>query len=369
MNPDVSSGQEEAIVLAAYRDVAHESPGAEMDARIRQAAHAVNASAAVSSSSSARRVRRWSPLLATAAVAVLAVGVTLHRPDPALEKTPALTPPAPVMQPAVQRSESVRPSNRDMGLSGNAGDHSVVAPVLGSNDASKPQEQAGTASADASSRSAADARRLESPAAAVAAPPETRRRAPAETKPKVEAEPETPIFDEPLPMAVPAPPPAPPPAAAAPADAERRRDEAFGSAESGGMAPPATSSSSADPLKSRQSTAPAAADAGEAGSSAAPESDSAVGATRLRRARAESRHGDSALPTQRQTDDRSTDEAIHAVDAASIARGLVSLEDAVRAVRDAASRGEDARAEALAAAAAEHFGRGELPPDVRVWAP
>ncbi len=359
MNPDIPSSQDESVALAAYRDSVQESPGADLDARILQAAHAANA--ARPGRTAAGRMRRWSPLLATAAVAVLAVGITLRQPHPAVSNAPSAELPAPVMQPAVQRDNSTLPSNRETVRIEQAATRS--APAVAAKSRTTEAESAATR--EDSQQSTATRGGTDSAAPArKAMPPQRPAPTPHLAPPTPEPEPETPIFDEPLPMAV----PAPPPVAAAPADAGPGQGRAVDAAAASGSAPVPESAHSADALKSRQPTPPTAADPEGARSTAVRESDSALAETRLRGARAERSRNDSALPQQQPADGPRSDERIAAVDAASIARGRVSLEATVRAVREAASRGEDARAEVLAAAASRHFGREALPPDVRVWA-
>ncbi len=178
MNTQQPREQDESFALETYAALPRTQPPDAVDARILAAAHAANA---------VRRPRRWAGGLATAAVAVLAVGVAWR----GLETRETSSAPAadqyvlPKLQPAFKVESAI------------GADRAQAADEAARPETSARENTGSPAFSSADWEAPAESDEIPAPA------PESR-------PPPAPASPYTQIFDQPLPMAEPAAPPSPP---------------------------------------------------------------------------------------------------------------------------------------------------------------
>lgn len=352
--------RDEAFALAAYSKLPKSQPSAPVEARIRKAAHAINAS---------RRPRLWTTGLATAAVAVLAVGVAWRgRENQPPEFAPGPTPQtAPTMQPAFNL-ESVEPATEKLGASRDDSRERANAPQTPPTPALETAE-------------------WETPTARPSSPA---RATQPDARPEVRAAPATaPLFDEPLPMAEPAP--APPALRSPPVPpAPLHRDTLAGAVSPktersnnpieplpkpdrpGRISEPPPAAEAAQDIFAEALKKPKPGDvksdrqqldAGPVSRSSSIPSD--AGSAPPSTARPTADIAEQAGSQVRESVRRDPLPQVVSASAYSVREGTTSLGDAIAAARAARARGDSLTARELSAAIASRFGRQRLPNDLR----
>lgn len=357
MSTDDRFDQDEAFALEAYAALPRAQPTSAMDARILAAAGAVNAT---------RRPRRWTTGLATAAVALLAVGLTWRGlepapPDYAPRKAPQLVP---TLQPAF-KLETVPPAAREQGTGEDvrartSAPQTPAAPAMSTTDWEAPASRARV----------------------------TERVS--KTNPQSVPAPEygAPIFDEPLPMSESSPAPAAPAAPPAPGTANQLSESVFVD-DAAPSSQPVEQRSQSDRSSYRAEPAPQTQEKDQVSSAEAFDS------VELQKADADSQEldegklshssparaaGSAATLSQGKPDvangEQSSEQRANSVQASraqritpvtvqSIRNGFTPYVEAIDAARSARVRGDVATARLLVSAIAARFGQRRVPADLR----
>jgi len=346
MNSNQPLDPEESFALDAYGALPQSQPPGLLDARILAAAHAANARVS-------RSPRRWTTGLATAAVAVLAVGIAWRSMD---TRTPALPvsnePAAPRMQPAF-KTESAAPVRDETAKTG-------------SNERDRQSEPASGIPAAAPTLSAAEWDTLD------AAQEQKRNASAAAQSAKVPSRDSEQVNRETDGVAPPEPFPA----------ARQEQGPVSTAAESARLETPTQSISAPSPIPipemppdvDEQIVAPALAQPEPAPSAQQPDSPERSGAREespsfgSARTASESStiaSGASVPAAVARPRDQAAPGVSGIVSPQSIHAGTTPLRDAVAAVRAAHARGDPAETRRLAKAIVARFGSASLPEDLR----